>query len=387
MSDQKRPTWDLSGETHPATLPTDQLDADTSLQEAIAAKVGYDRYNDVTTVLGAALDYAAECMSDALAELAFRARDLRPVTAQRSDSGWHAFWEPGPSKATIDLVLAHETAPGGWHVSLRFRPVMTEAANRREAEIEARIEAANPNWTAIDRVLASISPRGGDPNTADLKKLRENPESYRPATPGDKLDRVYGTALDLGASGWRGVGPGGKPRDVEEFAHARQFLPVKAYGESWWNGIQLEMRPVSSYRRHEGMLVPGISRSGACPQIPARILSDLIRSTGLAPLVARQREVTGALPWISHGSDRGVALEEAGHAMVHAAGGFFDPSVDRRLTEFWAGIAAQDVERHLKDWFNLAPELAAAGYGFADREFSCNDGRDLAQAVLTSSTP
>jgi hypothetical protein len=60
----------------------------------------------------------------------------------------------------------------------------------------------------------------------------------------------------------------------------------------------------------------------------------------------------------------------------------FDASVSRRLTAFWAGIAAQDVEGHLEVWFALAPQLAAAGYGTGDEAFCCNDGRDLARAAL-----
>jgi hypothetical protein len=385
MKAKTRPTWDLSGETHPATFPAADLDPDEALQAALEATVGYDRYNDVSLVLGAAIDHAAECMKDAISELAFRARDLGPDRSQRSEGGWHAFWGPGPHGSNIDLMLVHETEPGGWHVSVRLSPVMTEAAAARDAELEARFAAASAGLSPRELLLARVFPKADDPVLAELKRLEEDPGSYRPAARGDRVLVVHGTALDLGSSGWRGVGPGGKPAHVEEFAHARYFLPLKTYKDTWWNGIQLTLRPNPSYQRHEGMLTHSNDRGGACPEIPLRILSDLIRSSDLAPQVSKRAAEVGSLPWISYGGERSVLLEEAGHAMVHAAGGLFDPSVTRRIAAFWAGIAAQDVERHLADWFALAPELAAAGHGTADDAFSCNDGRDLARAELNGS--
>ena len=254
MKDKSRPTWKLGDETHPATYPAVDLDPDQALQAALEATVGYDRYNDVSLVLGAAIDHAAECMKDAISEIAFRARDLGPDTPQVSESGWRAFWEPGPSGTNIDLMLVHETEPGAWHLSVRFNPVMTEAAEAREAEIEARIAEANAGVSPRDLFMARLFPRKDDPLMAELKRLEDDPASYRPAARGDRVSVVYGTALDLGAKGWRGTGPGGKPAHVEEFAHARHFLPLKAYQDTWWNGIQLTLRPNPSYQRHEGML-------------------------------------------------------------------------------------------------------------------------------------
>lgn len=382
MKDKNRPTWELSDKTYPATFPADQLDPDETLQSALDVRASYDRYNDVTTVLGAAIDHAAECMKDAIAEIAFRARDLGPDTPQVSDSGWRAFWEPGPSASNIDLMLVHETEPGAWHVSVRFTPVLTEGAAAREAEIEARFAEANTGVSPRDLLMARLFPKKEDPVLAELKRLEEDPASYRPAARGDRVSVVYGTALDLGPSGWRGIGPGGKPAHVEEFAHARHFLPLKTYQDTWWNGIQLTMKPVPAYQRHEGMLTHNSDRGGACPEPPIRILSDLVRSAGLAPLVEERAAEVGRLPWISYGAEHRVPLEEAGHAMVHAAGGMFDETVGRRLSAFWAGIAAQDVESHLEEWFTLAPAMAAAGYGTGDEAFSCNDGRDIAQAVV-----
>jgi hypothetical protein len=61
----------------------------------------------------------------------------------------------------------------------------------------------------------------------------------------------------------------------------------------------------------------------------------------------------------------------------------WDRTVDDRLTAFWAGIAARDVERHLEDWFALAPGLAAAGYTDGEGDFSCNDGRDIAIGAVS----
>lgn len=114
---------------------------------------------------------------------------------------------------------------------------------------------------------------------------------------------------------------------------------------------------------------------------PAPLGPHPVRRAGRAGASARRGGGADPLGQL-RGGERHALLEEAGHAIVHAAGGLFDPSVERRIAAFWAGIAAQDVERHLADWFALAPELAAAGHGAGEEAFSCNDGRDLARAEL-----
>lgn len=378
IKSKDRPTWDLDREARPATLPAAGLDPDEAVREALLADAPHDRHADVTTLVGAAINFAAESMRDALAELAFRARDLGPEGGLRSGTGWRAFWEPGPHGSNIDLVMTHEREPGGWHLSVRFAPVLTEPAADRVTALEAAFRVARPGLSPRELLMARIVPGKDDPTLSELSLVESDPASYRPAARGDRLEIAYATALDLGPTGWRGIGPGGRPARVEEVADARTFLPVRAYERVWWGGLQLTLKPVPAFQRHEGRLIPNSERPGACPEMPLRILSDLIRSAGLGDEVRRRSEEAGQLPWISYGDERHVLVEEAGHAMVHAAGGMWDRTVDERLSAFWSGIAAQDVERHLDGWFALAPQMAKSGYGSGGEAFSCNDGRDVA---------
>ena len=74
----KRPTWYVGGEIHPAPFHASLLEFAACFRAALDISSGAYRMNDVTTVINAALCFAAETMRDALAELAFLARDAGP---------------------------------------------------------------------------------------------------------------------------------------------------------------------------------------------------------------------------------------------------------------------------------------------------------------------
>ncbi|MCE6958732.1 hypothetical protein LAZ40_06685 [Cereibacter sphaeroides] len=379
----ERPTWDLGGEPRPASFPACQIDLDAAFAAALAEDPGYERMGDVTDVTHAAIGYAAECMRDALAELAFRARDLGPDVALEGSTGWRASWLPGPRKSIIDLMLVHPSEPGAWHVSVRFDPSMTDAAAARLADLERQRNDELKASGLSDReiFLARIFPKGDQgPTVAAIKALEKDPASWQPAKRGDSLELTAGTALDLGCAGWNGVGPGGNPSGVEDPAKASEFLPVRVYPQTWWPGMELHMRSLSRYDREKGMLSPRSDRSGGAPHIVLELLSDLVRSNGLEPLVAPRAAETAQMPWVCFGDERHLLLQEAGHAAVHAAGGVFDASVTARIRDFSAGIAASDVSRHVNEWRALVPKMIGKGYTGWQSAFECNDGRDIAWA-------
>jgi hypothetical protein len=380
----KRPTWTLGDEIHPATFPASTLDPHACFRSALDTPRGAYRMNDVTTVMKAALGFAAETMRDAIAEIAFMARDAGPDTAIKGSSGWQGSWLPGPDASRIDMMMVHPDKCGAWHLSVAFKPVMTEAAAAREIELDALIEAEMEATGAsrMDRMMAKMFPKGdGSANVQAMKRLNDDPASYRKAERGDALESLSGTALDLGAKGWNGVGPGGKPFGVEDFTQAKSFLPIKTYPKTWWSGMALNVRPVSSYQRHEGMLQSGGCESTASPEIPMEILSDLIRSNDLDGLVFARSDEASKKSWICFGGLSSAIMEEAAHAAVAAAGGFFDESVSSHIRDFSAGIAASDVSWQIEEWFEVVPRMIEKGMGDAKSPFDCNDGRDRAHAL------
>lgn len=377
-----RPTWTLDDKELPAAYPARLLDPDEAIERALAGRKSYTRQDDVSLLQHAALTYAGECMADALAELAFRAQEVGPDAPLEGSSGWVAVSMPARSKSSLEMMLVHPVEPGGWHVEMRFRPQMTPEAKERSAEIEKSMRDAGVS--PIDIILASVT--GKDiPFSANMKSLEADPASWIPAGRGAKLTHVMGTAIDLGAKGWNGIGPGGKPRGLEEF-ETRASLEKRGPDQVWWSGLHLKLQPVPSHQIRDGLLTPNNDRGGACPHLPAVILSDLIRTQGLADLVTARAQRVGSMPWICFGSGDAVHLAEAGHAIVHAAGGFFDKTVEARIRDFSAAIAAKDVELHLEEWTSLATSMISRNRKSENTAFYCNDLRDIAHAKSEGGT-
>lgn len=386
-----RPTWKLGNEVLPASYPAAILDPEAAFAAALAAKAPYDRLNDVSDVTKAAVSYAAETMRDGVAMLAFMARH-QASTPLVSEDGWMAFYEPGPSKTVIDLVLVNPVEPGAWHVSVHYDKRMTDGARARAKELEDQVHAARVAAGASDRdahlavILASIGGGKGDqtPEQKALKQLQSDPASYRDAQPGDELTRFCATALILDEGGWKGVGLPGYPRGTErsDSVPASKFLPIEKHGSVWWSGMEVIAAPQSSYRRHEQHLHPGSDRMGGSAHIPMTILSGLVRSIGQAGRVQEANRETGQRSWVSFGDSRSVLLQDAGMAVVAASGGFFDQDVADRIRDFSAGIAASDVARNMEDWFALVPRLEARGFTDASHRFDCNDMRDQSYAKV-----
>ena len=372
-----RPTWTLDDKELPAAYPARLLDPDEAIERALAGRKSYTRQDDVSLLQHAALTYAGECMADALAELAFRAQEGGPDAPLEGSSGWVAFAMPTRSKSSLELMLIHPVEPGGWHIEMQFRPEMTPEAKAQAGEIEKSMRDAGVS--PLDIILASVTGKN-IPFSAQMKALKADPGSWIPAGRGATLTRVIGTAVDLGSKGWNGIGPGGKPRGIEEF-EARAALEKRGPDQVWWSGQHLKLQPVPGHQIRDGLLTPNTDRGGACPHLPAVILSDLIRVQGLAGLVSPRAERAGAMPWICFGSGDAVHFDDAGHAIVHASGGFFDKTVESRIAEFSAAIAAQDVERHLEEWVDLAGSLMENNRKSENTAFDCNDLRDIAHVT------
>jgi len=374
----ERPTWKLGDEDHPATYPAALLDPDTAIAEALAEKGYYSgRSDDVTTLQNAALAHAGECMADALVKLAFRALEAGPDVQLENSAGWKACLMPATRQSSIELLLVHPSEPGAWHIDFQFRGEMTPEAEARAKEIDALMEAAGVDIST--RVLASLT-RKPFPHSEELRALEADPASWRSPGRGSRLSEVIGTAIDLGSKDWNGIGPGSKPRDVEGVETLRSFAQIDR-DSGWWKGIQLRLKPVPDCQRNKGELKPQTGRDGACPHVPAALLSDFIRTQGLMPLVAPRAELAGSLPWICFGNARHAALDDAGHAIVHASGGLFDEAVVARIRGFSAQIAACDVEFHLPEWKDLAVSLTSSGITSSDNSFDCNDLRDISHAT------
>lgn len=377
-----RPTWSLDDKELPAAYPAGLLDPDEAIQRALAGRKSYTRQDDVSLLQHAAITYAGECMADALAELAFRAQEVGPDAPLQGSSGWMAVSMPARSKSSLELMLVHPVEPGGWHIEMRFRPEMTPEAKARAVEIEKSMRDAGVS--PIDIILASVT--GKDiPFSAQMKALEADPASWIPAGRGAALTMVVGTAVDLGAKGWNGIGAGGKPRGLEEF-ETRASLKKRGPDQVWWSGLHLKLQPVPSHQIRDGLLTPNNDRGGACPHLPAVILSDLVRAQDLAGLVTARAERAGSMPWICFGSGDAVHLDDAGHAISHASGGLFDKSVETRIRDFSAAIAAQDVERHLEEWTDLVRSMLENNRSNEDMAFDCNDLRDIAHARSEGNT-
>lgn len=385
-----RPTWMLGEETLPASYPALSLDPDTAFAAALARDGGYDRMDDVSDVLKAALCYSAESMRGGFASLAFNSQS-RSI---KSPSGWMALQGPGPSKSSIDIVLVHPDQPGAWHVSFHFDQVMIPAAAERDKVLsreirEAKLAAgATTQEAMLAEILGSLRGAKGErtPLEKELDTLRQDPANYRSAAPGDVLARIDATALILGADGWRGVGTAGHPVGTEasDCVAAEAFLPLKKHPEVWWPGMQFSIAPQRRYGRMEEHLRPSSDRMGGSAHIPMAILSDLIRAGAQHILVARANEDAGAKSWVCFGDERAALMQDAGMAAVAASGGFFDSAVVDRLRDFSASIAAKDVERNLDDWLALAPRLVERGFTDASSRFDCNDMDDFSFAICSA---
>jgi hypothetical protein len=364
-----RPTWFLKEEEHPCTFPAEQIDPDLAIQAALETRVGCDRMNDVTNLEKAAVAHAMECMSDALAEVALRSLGRVPGGLVGTPSGWSVGEATAFGPSEIDLSLVNREGRGAWHLRVSFQSKMTPEACARKREVEARMEAAGVDL--ISRVLAEVAGTPA-PYAEELRGINADPANWEQISRGRQLTKVIATAIDLGPQG-------GRPEGVEETIFRKEFAKL-APGSTWWPGRHLEAGPVMSLDRDTPQYAPNVQTEGACPHLPMMILSELVRANDLMARVAQRARIAGERPWLHFGDEHTAPIDDAGHALVHAAGGIFDPSVLSGIERFSAGIAAQGVERHLEAWRQTAQEMIREGITSEDREFDCNDLRDLCHA-------
>lgn len=351
--------------------------------KALDHEVYYDRGEDVSKVMEAALSYATETMSEAIGTLAFMAREMAVVSA----SGHRIQAVPGPSAQAIDLLLTQDGQPGGRLITVHYDPVLHEEGKAAVAAIKAEMEAEMDalGVTGHARIFAEMGI--GKQTLATAQKLKDYKASgtgYRPAEPGDPVRVIRSTSLDMGTGR---VVPAvfGVPREIEaeDAVPVAKALPVKAHPEGWWPGIDFEVR--LAHRAHDdGALMPRPRRTGAGFAGTFAALSEIIRDAGLGDLVAAREAVISHTPWNTSGVGYFQDLEEAGYAAVHASGGFFDAAAGDHIRNFSNDIAARDVAKNIDEWVRTARGLAEKGFCSPDTTFDCNDGRDVAFAeVLT----
>lgn len=351
--------------------------------KALDHEVYYDRGNDVSKVMEAALSYATETMSEAIGTLAFLAKEMPVVSA----AGHRIQAVPGPSAQAIDLLLTQDGQPGGRLVTVHYAPVLHDKGKAAVAAIKAEMEAEMDalGVTGHARIFAEMGIGKQTLQTAQkLKAYKASGAGYRPAEPGDPVKVIRSTALDMG-TGRLVPGVFGVPREIEaeDTLAVAKALPVKAHPDGWWPGIDFEVRP--ALRAHDdGALMPASRRTG--PGFPETFaaLSEIIRDSGLAHLVSEKDAVISHTPWHTTGVGYFQDLEEAGYAAVHASGGFFDAAAGAHIRQFSADISAQDVAKNIDEWVRTARGLADRGFGSGSATFDCNDMRDMAFAEVTA---
>lgn len=359
----------------PTTALAHTLTPEAAFAKALDNDSGYERAEDVTVVMMAALSYAKETMSGAIGELAFRARGGEVVSA----SGHRLRALPGPSPRAVDLLLTQDGRPGGRLITVHYAPVAhaegAAALAALHAEREAEMDALGLSGHA--RLLAGIGLGEHKlATTAEIERYQTSGAPYRRARPGDAVSKVQSTSLDMG-DGVIVAGASGLPRELErgDAAQAKDALPVKAHPSTWWPGIDFEVRP--AFRGPGAVLRPASGRAGAGFHATFSALSELIRDAGLARLVEEQNRVIAHTPWLTSGVSRFPDLEEAGYAAVHGSGGFFDAAAAAHVRRFSEEIAAQDVANFVDEWVSTARGLADQGFVSEDTAFEANDGRDV----------
>ncbi|MCW3784319.1 hypothetical protein [Defluviimonas salinarum] len=365
----KRPVQNIGGIDVPMTLPPGELNPAEAMAAAIAARPGYDRRNDATAVNDAAKAFAAEVFLSVAGDLAFLARERATLS---SESGWEARLVDGPSPQAVDLLIEHPEEPGGWLVSIHFREQFTPEASERHDALLAR---KRQEWKDMGKTEKEIMIMEIFDRSAEIKAFGKDRANYRPARPGDRIERLSGTALNLGARGY--------PEAIEasDASPAREVLPLRKHPEGWWRGIALEISPQI---RPSGEDMPGTAdrgRSGFLADLQLlRILGDLADSNGFGERMdARTRELA-ATSWVHFGDERRLALAEAGLAVATFSGGRIDGAVLEELAHFSSWCAAHDLGQNLEDIEALGRNLIAAGVTSRESAYDCNDLRDIGHA-------
>ena len=366
---QNRPTWDLSGESFPATFPTSGIDPEAALAQVLNRSVSYARgrdMNDVAKQIGA---YFLEGAQDALVLLAISARNGDLDVPQ----GWR-LKEMANSVSSVDqrrveFCLECADGPGGWLFSIECETGLTqEVKDRGQAlrkEVTRELDAAGVPQKG--RELRFLFAKDRTPAEKALEALEKDPASYRGFGMLDKLRSLRVVALNIK----------GPPEGVSiEKCSNPEGLIESLRANAYSRGLQFEANLFPLTNRENDMIcAPTSINIGGSAEIGLHFLSDLLVANGLTELVARKEAMeVASKSWISYGDVSNAELMEAANSAVHASRGLIDDSVIDRMARLSAGLAAHDMNLHLPDILTLIEGLAENGHDSADHEYDAQHG-------------
>ena len=330
--------------------------------------------SDLSYIVGPAMAMATHCMAPALGQIAFTALD-GPLTA----AGWSIQASANATRNVIDLRLSRPDQPGAWHLGVVFAPMPTPEEEARQAERCADDTARYATMTQdeiLSDMIKDILDKDDDP--ADTNR-------YRPAAPGDRVDRIKGTAL-CAPAGRDDMMPGPPLRVEKDDTRnlGNGIRPDDKGGmDIWWRGLALNVAPVHAIK--DGMrFEKGRSDEFTGVELLA-VLSDIVTEMGLAENV-RQRvlDLQDVAIW-STNVGNAADHEELAYGFVHARGGMLDRAAVDIIGYITASALANDTHRHRDEAIAVARRLVAAGFTSPEATFDANDGRHRVWAEDTGS--
>lgn len=374
-----RKTKTIANQSTVLTYPANTLDPDVSLERALDARRPYNRMNDVSAMTSAATTLAAEVLFPSIGKLAFMARGRDPWEPLQSSAGWQASCLLTRSETTIDLLIRHPEKPGGFLLNVSFTPAMTDFGKRSHEALQAEKDAtrAARGATTLNDMLDEVL--GKD---VAWNAFMANPMVWRAAQEDDRVNRISGTMLDMGAPGPQGPGGISPQIDRNNTAQVGPFTALEAHPKSWWRGIAFEISPQLLSGPDDYPEISTRGRSGLIGDLLLlEIIGDMARHNGFGDAIKDRLDQLAVREWTTFGDERDACLAEAGLSAVHAAGGVIDASVIERIARFSVAIAGQDLERQLPELDVLGAALLREGHVDGDTSYDCNDMRDLGHAV------
>ena len=282
---------------------------------------------------------------------------------------------PSPQASRIGVLLKNEQGPGGYLVSIQAHAVMTERAGEAERHLEGLVRKSLEDQGLSDyeiMIRSILGSKDASGIEAELASHRNDPESYRPMMPGDRIDDIVINAIDIS-----GPPEDMEPDDVSLLKHVEHIDVRKDYTRS-----KIFRMGVGSDSLNEDMLSPASSSYislGA--ETALTVLSGLLHANGYGAEIARAADAISKQSWISFGEERDAIVSEAAHTAVLSAGGLFTTAVLDRVVEFTHAMAAHDMRLHAEEYLPLADGLIDNGHTDKASAFDANDLRDWGHAV------
>lgn len=363
---QDRPTWRLQDQILPATFPAAGVDRIAAIETALSRQAPYERCNEVTEFVKSALTYHVEAAAEAYVALAAKST----AGSISGFAGWEAKTIDTALPGAADLLLTNPDHPGGYHVSIRARPVLTEdaEANLRVFQSKAEKELDALGIPASERLMRDVlGTNHPTTNEVFIESLKKHPDSYRGVAAGDVFDKLIVTAVNIS-----GPPPGVEAQDC----NAQSEVLGKDVDDGYFRGQHIHIGR-SHVPDEDGMLSESTAlRIGGSAEIITPILSGLLKENGLGAAIAARNAEIGKLSWKCFGDAAGAERSEAAHACVSESEGLFDAGVLEDVQAFARGVACHDISRHADDYVSLARNLLAGGHVDTESAFDANDLRD-----------